>query len=97
MTVKEAATVAVAHDTNALAHRHGLGGETPRSKRVVFDRTKAFAERGGAPVKLRLEPTKKALRLLERADGPVSTRLLVSAVDAAGNESVLTAKVRIGA
>ena len=48
-------------------------------------------------MKLRLESTKKALRLLERADGAVSTRLLVSAVDAAGNESVLTAKVRIGA
>jgi hypothetical protein len=42
-------------------------------------------------VEIRLPaPRGRAKRLLDKADGDVSSRLLVSVVDGAGNESTLT-------
>jgi hypothetical protein len=92
----EAGEIAVAQDSHALKFEPGKGGSTPRPKTVVFARAKAIAERGGAPVKIQLKPSKRAAKELRGHDEPVPTRLLVSVIDAAGNERTATAKVRIG-
>ena len=96
VSVNEAARVAVAHDSHALAHEPGKGGSTPRPKTVVLAREKAVVERGGGKVRLRLRPGKRARRMLDRHREPVATRVLVSVTDGAGNERVLTRTVRIG-
>ncbi len=94
--VDEASSVAIRLDTHALATRAGLGGSSPRPKTVVLGKVKARVEPGDAPVKLSLPPKKKALAQLRRNPDPVAARVLVSIVDAAGNESTAMTKVTIG-
>ncbi len=96
VTVKEAATIAARLDTHALATRPGLGGSSPRPKAIVLGRVKARAEPGGAPVKVVIPAKKAALGKLAGNSDAVPARLLVSIVDAAGNEGTAMAKVTIG-
>jgi hypothetical protein len=94
--VREAARVDVVHDTHGLAHVAGKGGSTDRPKTVVLDRAHARLERPGGKVKLRLRPHGRARRRLEGVKGAVATRLLISVVDAAGNERIVTERVEVG-
>ena len=96
VTVDEPATVAVIHDTHALARVPSDDGQPPRPKTVVFDRETAVVERAGSTVRINLRPGKQAVRKLKKHDGAVASRLLISVVDASGNEQVSTAKVKIG-
>ncbi len=96
VTVDEPATVAVIHDTHALARLPSDDGSFPRPKTVVFDRETAVVQRAGDTVRINLRPGKQAVRKLNNHDGAVASRLLVSVVDTNGNEQVSTAKVRIG-
>ena len=87
----EAGTIAVKHHSLDLVKEPGKGGSTDRPRSVLISRAKATVEAGGGRVEIRLPaPRGRAKRLLEDARGDVSSRLLVSVVDGAGNESTLT-------
>ena len=95
--VEEAASVVAVHDTHALEREPGRGGSSPRPKTVRLARARGTVERAGGTVTLRLRPARAALARLRRDRGRVPTRVLVSVRDGAGNERVLTERVRIGA
>ena len=92
--VREAATIAAVHDTSGAESRAGLGGSTARPVTTVISRAGARIESGGGTALFRMRPSTRALKKL-KGKGKVDTRLLVSVVDGAGNELVLTRKVRV--
>ena len=94
---KEAATAAVVLDTDALGGATGREPSARRPKRARLARAEVRIERGGAPVRVKLKPSAKGRRALAKEEGPIPARLLISIVDAAGNERALTKRVRIGA
>ncbi len=92
----EAGKIAVKQHSLDLAKDPGKGGSTDRPRSVLLSRGEAIVEAGGGQVEVRLPaPRGRAKRLLKDAKGDVSSRLLVSVVDGAGNESTLTRKVTI--
>lgn len=96
--VDEPGTVAVQLDSPDLATRPGKGGSTPRPRNIVISRGEAVAERNVTAVEVELpKPTGRARKLLRAKRGKVRARLLVSVRDAAGNESALVLRVRVGA
>lgn len=96
MRVREAARVHVVHDTHGLVREPGEGGSSDRPRVVVLDRARARLERPGGSARIRLRPRGWARKRLEGARGPITTRLLISAVDAAGNERIVTERVEVG-
>lgn len=96
--VDDAATVSVVQDTHALSKKPGKGGSTDRPRNIVLARAETVIESGGGSVKLTLPPPKgRAKGLLGKQPDAVKTRLLVSITDGAGNERVLTRKLKVGA
>jgi hypothetical protein len=88
--VREPGTISIQHDTHALLSKPGRGGSTERPRNVVLARAAADAEDAGT-VAVRLPgPRGRARRLLRREPDRVPSRLLVSFVDAAGNERVVS-------
>ena len=95
--VEEPGRVAVQLDSPELATVPGKGGSTPRPRNVVLSRGEAIVERGVSSVEVALpKPRGRARKLLGRKRGAVRARVLVAVLDASGNETALTARVRIG-
>ncbi len=93
----EVSSVAVQLDTPSLRSLRGVGGSTDRPVNVVLGRAHGSVAAGGGIAELRLPPPAgEPRRLLAGRRGAVHARLLVSVVDASGNETVLTERVRIG-
>ena len=93
----EAGSISVRQDTHALSKEPGKGGSTDRPHNVLLSKAKAIAEGGAGTVELKLPaPKGKARGLLAKQSGAVTTRLLVSVVDGAGNEQTITRKVVVG-
>jgi hypothetical protein len=95
ITAKEAAKAAITLDSAALATTAGRGGSTRRPKNIVLAREDARLERDAGGTTVRLRPEGGARRRLARARGSIAARVLVSVVDGAGNERVLTRRVTI--
>ena len=93
----EVSSVAAQLDTPSLRSERGAGGTTDRPVNVVLGRAQGSVEASGGVAELRLPPPgRESRRLLAGRRGAVHARLLVSVVDASGNETVLTKRVRIG-
>jgi secreted PhoX family phosphatase len=97
LQLDEAAIVAARLDSADLENEPQGGRPMARPKRTVLARTQARFERNQGSVKLVLVPDKAGRRALNRVNDRVRGRVLVSAVDGAGNETVLTTKIEIGA
>ena len=94
----EAGVVAVALDTHDLESEPGKGGSTERPKNVTLGRVKGQVERGPSFVNLVVPPPRgRAKRLLARQEDRVTLRLLVSVLDASGNERNAVRRVTLGA
>src|SRR5205085_10877061 len=85
VTVDEAATVAVVFDSR---------GVSKSAKALVLARVKRTLPPG--QVKLKLKLSSKARKQLRRKSRSVRARILVSARDAAGNESTAVKSVIVG-
>ena len=96
LRLDEAARVAAVLDTPALANEPQEDRPVPRPRRTILARARARYERDQGTVKLVLRPGGRARRALDRAGEPVRARILVSAIDGAGNERVFTRRVTIG-
>ena len=92
----EAGSISVRQDTHALSKVTGKGGSTDRPLNVPLSKARAIAE-GAGTVEMKLPaPSGKAKRLLAKQSGEVKTRLVISVLDGAGNEQVVTRKVVVG-
>ncbi len=93
----EAARVAVTLDTMDLVREPGKGGSTDRPRNVVLSRSKGEIARGERATEVRLPPPKgRARRLLGKDESRVRARVLISVVDGAGNEKLVTRRLWIG-
>jgi hypothetical protein len=97
LNLSEAAQVAAVLDSSDLGNEPRGNRPFARPKRTVLARTVARFENNQGKARLVLQPDKAGLRALGKNKGVVSARVLTSAVDAAGNETILTIKIEIGA
>ena len=97
LELNEAAQVAARLDTADLEKEPRGNRPFARAKRTVLARTAVRFEDDQGKAKLVLLPDKAGRRALDKNKNVVKARVLVSAVDAAGNETALTIKVEIGA
>lgn len=95
LRLDEAASVAAVLDSSALANEPQEDRPVARPKRIVLARARARVERDGSAT-IRLRPDGRGRRALGRVSDAVRARVLISAVDGAGNEKVLTRQVDIG-
>jgi secreted PhoX family phosphatase len=91
VTVDEGATVAVVFDSRALKRSRAR-----RPVNVILGRARRQHPGAGRSVTLRLRLTRRARAALRRHPGSARARVLVSARDAAGNESSVVKTVTIG-
>ena len=91
VTVDEPAAVAVVFDSRAIKR-----ARKRRPVNVVLARARRQHPGDGGELKLRLRLSRSARRQLRAAGGSVRARVMVSARDAAGNESTVVKAVTIG-
>jgi secreted PhoX family phosphatase len=89
--VDEAADVAIVFDSRAIKRSRAR-----RPVNVVLARARRQHPGTGTELKIRLRLTAGARKQLRRVDGTVRARILISARDAAGNESSAVKAVTIG-
>jgi len=92
----EAASVTTVLRTSDLKRRKGKGGSTPRPVSTRLSKTESRVERGGDAA-FRLRPDRRTRKRLKRRPKKLRARLVVVAEDAAGNQTTLVRRIRIGA
>jgi hypothetical protein len=97
LELNEAAQVAARLDSADLEKEPRGNRPFARAKRTVLAQTARRFENNQGKAKLVLLPDKAGRKALKKNKGVVKARVLVSAVDAAGNETALEIKIEIGA
>jgi uncharacterized protein len=93
---RRAVVVSVALTTSGLADRPGFGGSSPRPVTVLLRRRRGLRLRRAGVLRLRVRPGRKGRVRLRRRSRSLDARLLVMAVNDAGERAVAVRPVRIG-
>jgi uncharacterized protein len=96
ITASRPVTVSAALTTAALASRPGKGGSTQRPVTVLLTRQRGLRLRRAGSLRLRLKPGRKGRVRLRRRARSLEARLVVLAVNDAGERAVAVRRVRIG-